>query len=98
MNNISAFTGKVPSDQDKFKVGFRVIEIPLGVIRNADKAGWVADGSGTRKLLDDLIFESDLVAISVNEFDGNLTPCKNTDGSYRKLVNKDVEIPQEEIK
>ena len=95
MGNISAFTGKVPDGQEKYKVGFRVIEIPLGMIRKMDDAGQVKAGSGTRKMLDDLIFENDLAAISVNEFDGSLTPCKNSDGSYRKLINKAIENPEQ---
>lgn len=95
MNNISAFTGKVPDGKQAYKVGFRVIEIPLGLVRKMDVAGQVKDGSGTRKMLDDLIFEDDLVAISVNEFDGSLVPCKNTDGSYRKLINKAIENPEQ---
>lgn len=95
MNNISAFTGKVPDGQQAYKVGFRVIEIPLGLVRKMDVAGQVKDGSGTRKMLDDLIFEDDLVAISVNEFDGFLIPCKNPDGTYRRLINKAIENPEQ---
>lgn len=88
--DISAFTGKVPAGQEPYKVGFRVIEIPLGMIRKMDDAGDVKPESGTRKMLDALFLEDDLVAISVNEFDGSLTPCKNPDGTYRKLVNKAI--------
>jgi hypothetical protein len=92
--DVSAFTCKVPDGKEAFKVGFRVIEIPLGMVRKLDDEGKVKSGSGTQRMLDDLIFEDDLVAISVNEFDGHLTPCKNPDGTYRKLVNKAVEIPR----
>lgn len=82
----SAFTGKVPSYKDRYKVGFRVIEIPLGMVRNMDKENLIKEGSGARRLLDSLILEDDLVAISVDEFSGGLTPCKNPDGTYRRLV------------
>jgi hypothetical protein len=94
MNDISAFTGKVPDGKEAYKVGFRVIEIPLGIVRNMDKQGLIKDGSGMRKMLDDMIFENDLVAISVDEFSGYMTPCKNADGTYRKLVDKAIEIPK----
>lgn len=91
----SAFTGKVPDGKQAYKVGFRVIEIPLGMVRNMDAEGQVKPNSGVRKMLDDLVFEDDLVAISVNEFDGSLTPCKNPDGTYRKLVDKAIINPEQ---
>lgn len=94
--DISAFTGKVPEGKEAFKVGFRVVEYPLKQFRDMDAAGFVKDGSGVRRMLDALIMQDDFVAISVNEYDDSLTPCKNLDGSYRLLVNKAVENPEQE--
>ena len=93
--DISAFTGKVPDGKEPFKVGFRVLEIPLGLVRQMDAGGKIKDDSGARRMLDSLVLQDDLVAISVNEYDGGLTPCKNPDGTYRKLVNKAIENPEQ---
>ena len=65
-------------------VGFRVLEIPLGLVRQM-----VADGragAGARKLVNDTLFQDDLAAISVNEFDGSLTIVKGADGRCKLLT------------
>lgn len=93
--DVTAFTGKAPAGGEKFKVGFSVFEIPLGLVRNMDKAGQVKEGSETRKMLDALFLEDDDVGISVNDFDASMTPMKNPDGSYKKLVNKAFVNPEQ---
>ena len=93
--DVSAFTGKVPDGKEPFKVGFRVVEYPLKQFRDMDAVGLVKENSGVRRMLDALVMQDDFVAISVNEYDGSLTPCKNPDGTYRILVNKAIENPEQ---
>lgn len=79
MEKTSAFTEK----KSQSFVGFRVIEIPLGIVR-----GMVAEGKGgpgAQRLLDEHPFEDDLTAVSVNEFDFSLTLIKDADGRYKRL-------------
>ena len=66
-------------------VGFRILEIPLGQVREIIKTH---PTPGAVALCDALAFESDLVAIQVNEFDGGLKPVKNPNGfGYKKLTS-----------
>jgi hypothetical protein len=64
-------------------IGFRVIEIPLGQVRelvaqNPDKY------TGARDLVNAYPFLDDLVAVAINEFDGSLTLVKQN-GDYKLL-------------
>ena len=72
-------------DGAKAFVGFRVTEIPLGVVREICRTH---STPGAQALVDALIFEDDLVAIAINDFDGSLTPVRdpNDPGHYKKLT------------
>jgi hypothetical protein len=75
--------GNMKTIEGKPFVGFRVVEIPLGLVRQL-----VAENpekySGARDLANAYPFLDDLVAVSVNEFDGSLTLVKEN-GQYKFL-------------
>ena len=74
----------VDEPKPKGFVGFRIIEIPLGIVREMVAKG--QGGDGAQKLVDDTMWQDDLSAVSVNEFDGTLTIVKDEDGRCKKLT------------
>ena len=72
------------SEQSKNFIGFRVTEIPLGVVREICKTH---STPGAQALVDATLFEDDLIAVAVNDSDGSLTLVKdpNDPGHYKKL-------------
>jgi hypothetical protein len=66
-------------------VGFRVLEIPLGMVRNMVKQ---RPTPGACQLVEDTKGLSDLVKISVNEFDGGLTIMKDEWGKPLEFDKK----------
>jgi hypothetical protein len=85
----SKFSGKAVSKKDAGFIGFRIIEIPLGLVREMVAKGM--GGEGSKKLCKDYPPNgpcSDLTAVQVNEFDGALTIMKNPDGTYKQLTKQ----------
>ena len=77
----AAFTATVESP--KAFVGFRIIEVPIAVVREMVTNG--QGGPGAQRLCDEHPFAPDLSAVSVNEFDFSLTVVKDADGRYKQL-------------
>jgi hypothetical protein len=69
--------------EEKSFVGFRLVEIPLGLVRNMVQEGM--GGPGAQRLVDEHPFESNFTAVQVNEFDNSLTLVKDADGGYKQL-------------
>lgn len=69
--------------KEPYKIGFRVVQIPLGLVRSMVLEG--KGGDGAKRLIDEHPFAPDLTAVSVNEFDFSLTIMTAEDGSYKQL-------------
>jgi hypothetical protein len=74
--------------KQKIVLGFRVLEIPLGMVRALVAQGKC--GEGARKLVENNVLLNDLTVIQINEFDGSLTILKNADGSYKLLQKHEI--------
>ena len=85
------FSGKSKLiEQENSFVGFRVIELPLGLIRKLVSQGKF---TGASKLCEDYPENgpcSEFTAIQCNEFDGAITIMKNPDGTYKQLTKAGV--------
>lgn len=85
MSDTSAFT-----EAPKAFVGFRLIEIPIVIVRDMVANG--QGGPGAQRLCDEHPFAPDLSAVSVNEFDFSLTVVKDIDGRYKQLEKSSYKI------
>jgi hypothetical protein len=65
-------------------VGFRVIEIPLGLARKMVSGKPSGTFPGAEKLVNDYPFLDDLTAVQINEFDNSMTVVK-VNGEYKIL-------------
>ena len=83
-------------EKPKAFVGFRVIEIPLAIVREMVYTG--KGGPGATKLVYDTSRYDERTGISCDEFDGGLTIMRNADGTPKLLTkskdDKGTEQPE----
>ena len=69
-------------------VGFRVLEIPLGLVRKLVSEKPTGTFPGAEKLVDDYPYLDDLVAVAVNEFDNSMALVKQN--GELKILQKNL--------
>jgi len=83
-----------PEPKEPYKIGFRVIQIPLAIVRDMVLKG--QGGDGAKRLIDEHPFAPDLTGVSVNESDFSLTIMTEKDGGYKQL-EKQSEVAHPEF-
>jgi hypothetical protein len=73
-------------------IGFRTVEIPLGMVRGLVAEKPAGTFPGAEKLVNDYPYLDDLIAVSVNEFDNSMALVK-VNGEYKRL-EKNLAPPQ----
>ena len=82
------------TQSEKDFIGFRVIEVPIIMVRDMVANG--QGGPGAQRLCDEHPFAPDLSAVSVNEFDFSLTVIKDKDGRYKQLEKSSCKLDDED--
>jgi len=69
--------------KDAAYIGFRIIEIPLGLVRKMVESGQY---TGAQQLVNAHPFEDDLTAVAINEFNNSMYLVTNPDGRFKRLT------------